>query len=233
MKVVLSIPTYGHVDPQCARSVRAAVMTAANHGTQWVGDYSTDRLSYGTGRNLVARTIIEEVDVPVDGIVWIDSDMIVPVDAIWRLLATVEKNSFDFLTGIYHQRGGEHLPVVYIHNPKTDRFNQASMYPEKSIVKLDACGFGFVYTSVSMLEKMKAHPDFKDDGGEWFPDYREGHGKYGEDIGFCRLAMKAGIQLYADSNILLGHCGEPVVVTRELYMDKLTGGKDLKKVQLM
>jgi hypothetical protein len=230
MKVILSVPTYGHVDPACVRSLRVAVMTAGNHGTWWAGDYSTDRIGYGSGRNLVARTIVEEA--ACDGVVWVDSDMIVPPDSVWRLLLTVEKNNFDFLTGVYHQRGGEYLPVVYLFNSSTERFAQASMYPEKAIVQMGGCGFGFVWTSLKMLKAMKGCPQFTDDG-EWFPDYREGHGKYGEDLGFCRLAIHAGITLHADSNILLGHSGEPLVVNREVYMDKLTKGGDVKRVTLV
>ena len=230
MKVILSVPTYGHIDPQCVRSLRTAVMTAGNHGTYWAGDYSTDRIGYGSGRNLVARTVVEES--LCDGVVWVDSDMVIPPDSIWRLLLTAEKNRFDLLTGIYHQRGGDNLPVVYLFNEKTERFTQASMYPEKSIVKMGGCGFGFVWTSLKALKAIKECPHFRDEG-EWFPDYREGHGKYGEDLGFCRLAIQAGIQLYADSNILLGHSGEPVVVTRETYMSKLVKDGELKRVTLV
>ena len=218
MKALLASPTYGPVDPLCVTAIRIAVMTAGRHGTDWVGDYSPDRVTYGAARNLVARYLDDN---PIaDGIVWIDSDMIPETASIWKLMATVERDNLDFLSGLYHQRRGMHAPLFYKYVPERDTFTQAYMYEPDCLFKADGCGFGIVWTSLRMLQGIKASANFQPDAGEWFPDRRLGFGKFGEDLGFCRQAMQAGYQLWIDSGITSGHCGEVEIVTRETYLKK-------------
>lgn len=230
MRVVLSSPTYGPVDPQCARMLRYATMVAGNRGIQWVGDASTDRQSYGSARNTAIEAIKERGEPYPDGIMWADSDILCENDSIWRLLSTASHFSYDFLSGVYHHRRGGNGPVIYRYTPERETFRQLYMYEPDKIIEAEGCGFGFVYTSWKLIEAIEKLPSFQPDKGRWFPDYREGYGKFGEDLGFSYQAMKAGFQLYVDTGIQVGHVGEAQVITRETYIKTLAEGKDLREV---
>ena len=113
MKLIFASPTYGPVDPEALRYQRAAIMHAANNGCEWMGDASPDREGYAAARNNVVQSIIHNEEYPSDAkIVWLDSDIVLPVDAITRLA----RSEHDFITGIYYQRHEPFWPLVACYN---------------------------------------------------------------------------------------------------------------------
>ena len=212
MKAVLVSPTYGGVDPSCARSLRIAVMGASSHGLHWAGDASPDRLAYGYARNAAASYIRKNPDAA-DGIMWVDSDIMLNNDSIIRLLTTVKIHNLDFVSGVYHTRKPPYLPVIYHWDERVGKYLQAVNYPKEQILSLDACGFGFVWTSTKMINAIADAPWFSETEG-WFPDRRD-TGGFGEDISFCDAAKKAGFQLYLDTGVQVGHSGDAKVIWEE------------------
>jgi len=209
MTAILVSPTYGGVDPLCAQSLRVAMMSASSQGLHWIGDASNDRLGYGFSRNLSAG-VLRKNPAAADGIVWVDSDIRVPNDAIIRLLTTAKTHSLDFVTGVYHARATPFLPVIYHWDAKVSKYLQCVTYPSSQIISLDACGFGFVWTSSKLINAIANLPTFSKREG-WFPDRRD-VGGYGEDISFCYQAKETGIQLYVDTGIQVGHTADPQVI---------------------
>lgn len=207
---ILVSPTYGGVDPICAQSLRVAALSAATHGLQWAGDASNDRLGYSFTRNLSANVLRTNLDAA-DGIMWVDSDIRVPSDAITRLLTTARTHDLDFVSGVYHARKHPFLPVIYHWDATVSKYLQAVNYPKDQVLSLDACGFGFVWTSAHTINAIADSPGFDPNHG-WFPDRRDAGG-YGEDISFCAQAKKAGIQLYLDTGVQVAHQGDIHYVT--------------------
>lgn len=209
---VLCVPTYGPVDPLCARSVRLAVMFAANKGLKWHGDVSPDRLGYGAARNTsVQFTLTEQPEA--DGIMWVDSDIKTPLWGIARLLDTVIGGNMDFASGVYHQRSPIHTPIFYHYNEDLKLFQPADDYPPNYIGNADGCGFGFCWTSANMLRAMSKHSSFTSNGG-WFPDRRD-IGGFGEDLSFCYMAREAGFKLYIDTGVQVGHAADARFIYEE------------------
>jgi len=194
MKVVLACPTYGPVNPEVAKHIRFAAVCAANSGVVFMGDVSTDRLPTTHARNSCVRQAME---LNTDGIMWVDSDMKPGPEDMTGLL----DRRLDFVSGLYFRREGKHEPLVY--DWTEEGFKAMSPLPFYELIQADGCGFGWVYTSIDMLKKMEAHPDFESHSG-WFPDKRYSGG-FGDDLGFCDLARKARIQLYVDTGIIIGH----------------------------
>ena len=209
MSAILVSPTYGGVDPLCAQSLRVATMGASSQGLRWSGDASNDRLGYGFTRNLSAE-VLRKNPTAADGIVWVDSDIRVPNDAIIRLLTAAKTHGLDFLTGVYHARATPFLPVIHHWDAAVGKYLQCVTYPSNQIISLDACGFGFVWTSSKLINAIADLPTFSKREG-WFPDRRD-VGGYGEDISFCHQAKQTGIQLYVDTGIQVGHTGNPQVI---------------------
>lgn len=212
LSALLVSPTYGGVDPACARSLRVAVMGAASHGLKWAGDASPDRLGYGFARNISANHLRQD-PAKADGILWVDSDIVLKNDSIIRLLTAVKAYNLDFISGVYHARKPPYLPVIYHWDDRVNRYLQAVTYPKDQILSLDACGFGFVWTSSCLINGMADSSDFKASEG-WFPDRRD-VGGFGEDISFCDIAKKAGFQLYLDTGVQVGHSGDVKVIWEE------------------
>lgn len=232
MRVLLASPTYGHAEPVCSRALRIAVMTASNHGHHWAGDASTDRMDFANARNHAAEFFLDHLcglgTDGADGIVWVDSDTKPAPDSIQRLLYTVEfgpNAPYDFLSGVYHDRRGEHRPSFY-HTIDEANFKvkQNILYEDNQILQEGACGFGFCFTSRKLLIAISELPGFSRERGKSFFFY----GDVSEDFHFCRLAAQAGFQLYVDTGIQIPHLGDPQFVTKETYLQALaakSGGK--------
>jgi hypothetical protein len=196
MKLLLACPTYGPVDPYAARSLRAAIMTASQHGVTWLGDASPDRMKFDVARNTVAQVACNS---DADAVFWCDSDVILPTHAIAQLAG----RSLDFITGIYFQRMPPHFPLIASFNEALKTFQWLMRWPEAVVAPIDGCGFGCVLTSTKLLREI---------GGDWFT-YR----KYSEDFDFCMKAKEKGFPPHVDTTILCGHLPDPVPVTHETY----------------
>jgi hypothetical protein len=214
-RLLLAVPSYGHLDPTIEKDLRVAIMVAARHGVEWVGDASPDRMAYSTARNLVAQACIDTPDC--DGVMWIDADVKVPASAIWKLMLDAEAHNAEFVTGIYYQREGACFPLIAQYNPEKHRFSYYTEWQDDVMAPADGCGFGFCYTAKTVLQKIAALPGFNE-RERWFPDTRDVEGGLGEDFNFCVKARQAGVQLWVTTAVQLGHGGGPEIITREHFV---------------
>jgi len=196
------------------------MMVASNNGLMWGGDSSPDRMGFSAARNKVAQAMLEGGKDLADGIIWVDSDIRMPPKTFLSLLASARQFNASFVTGVYHQRGGLHRPVFYEWDERAKTFRSAMDYPPNVFAPTGGCGFGIVWTGLDVIEKIADHPDFDDRTG-WFPDRRDAGG-FGEDLSFCHLAIKAGVQLYVNTEVQVGHLGDPEVITKEHYVKALS-----------
>ena len=237
MKLIFASPTYGPTEPEANKSQRVAIMHAANHGHQWVGDASPDKQTFVVGRGMIAKA---GCDSEADYIFWCDSDIVLPPDAITRMV----DHGLDFVTGIYFQKSGDHWPLIA--NFATDHYNWMVCWPENVIAPVDGCGFGCVLTSTKMLRAMRdafrpevlerkmicdlcesKSPHFdcvqrpmtdneiREKANPWFE-----YAKFSEDFEFCQRAKKSGFQLYVDTAVLCGHLPAPPPTTIEDFKQK-------------
>jgi hypothetical protein len=187
------------------------MMHAAAHGAVWVGDVSPDRMAFDAARNAAAKAAI---DSGADGVVWIDSDMILPSNAITRLV----DYGLDFVSGVYFQRVAPHWPLCSNFNNTLNTFQWMLKWPRDVIFPTDGVGFGCCYTSVDLLNRISAQSNFKKD--TWF-EYRRCstcEDNFSEDFTFCLRAAKVGSQPFVDTGLLLGHLGEPEVITVDHFL---------------
>lgn len=193
MKLVFACPSYGPVDPAALKTQRAAIMHAATHGgVQWVGDASPDRMMFHAARNEVVKAALST---DADAVFWVDSDIVLPVEAITRLVQTGQ----EFVTGIYCQRYPPHWPLVAHFNEEKRTFNWFIDWPENAVAPIDGCGFGCVVTSTRLLKALDP---------PWFH-----YEKFSEDFDFCLKAARAGFQPHVHTGVLCGHLADPKPVT--------------------
>ena len=206
MKVLYSSPTYGPVDQFCVSAAEFSIMYAANHGIEWGGVISPDRMTYSDARNMVAEWVWQNPK-KVDGVMWVDSDILPEADSIHRLLDLARHFDYDVVSGLYHQRRPPYEPVVFQFNPDKNIFKRAQTIIADKVYRVDGVGFGFCYTSTKAILAVRNLSSFGHEIGEWFPDHRQRDG-FGEDLGFCHLCREANIPIYIDTTNKVDHMGD-------------------------
>ena len=200
MKLILSSPTYGPIEPLAERHLRTAMSHAAQHANvRFVGDASPNRIPFAAARNLAVKAALASPDDP-DAILWVDSDIVVPVDGITRMVLEQKP----FLSAIYVQREPPHFPLIAQHNKAADTFNWFIEAPENVVACIDGCGFGCVLTSMEMFRTIEP---------PWF-EFK----KFSEDFDFALKAKAAGFQLWVHTGVKCGHLRDPVPATWEDFV---------------
>jgi len=144
----------------------------------------------------------------VDRVLWFDSDMDIPLNAM-RILSEDLDNGYEIVSGLYFKRKPPYTPTIYsdcdvvkldndqllpLNTPFTD-------YPKDQIFEVAAFGFGCVMMSMDAAKKVT-------DAFGMMP-FMPTAG-FGEDLSFCMRARKAGIRIWCDSRVRLGHIGMKV-----------------------
>lgn len=227
-KLAVLCPVAESVDPVVFQHTMAMISFASQNGVEIKQVGVTKRTLIHSARNALAKGFLST---DCEWAFWMDSDMLLPANAINRLLEVSKSKNSKFVTGIYYQRLGEHLPVLWrkdpvsedgiqlISDPKNNDKHEAYRHhyvvpskDSKEPFKADVCGFGCVLMHRELLEKIP-YPYFKTISDEC-----------SEDFYFCVQARKFGFELWADPLMVLGHIGDPVIITKNqcmLTQDKL------------
>lgn len=189
MKVMIAMPTLGSVPTKTFKSVIRLMFQQKD--VEYFLQMTENSLVYDA-RNSMAQAAMDE---NCDYVLWIDSDMTFPADALERLMA----HDKDVVTGLYFQRRGDHKPVIYcsIGDEGADVYTD---YPKDKLFMVCGCGFGFVLMKTEVLRRIteKEHLLFHPMIG------------FGEDLSFCYRWLSMGGEIWCDPTIKCGHIGEYV-----------------------
>lgn len=139
-----------------------------------------------------------------DYMLWIDSDVIFTFEDFQALL----RHKVDVAAGLYLMSDNARFAAVEKMDPKVfetsgefEFLTPKALATREGLVKVDYTGFGFVLVRKGVFERM-SYPWFR-------PHYFEAPGGASdftsEDVGFCLDAQKAGIDVYVDPKVVLGH----------------------------
>lgn len=173
------------------------------------------RIFPALARELIAEHAIRD---GCDYLLMYDDDMILPTDMFERLFA----HQVDIVAPLAFTRLAPFRPVIYNltsgYDPvqKEDYYINFEVpnYPRNQLTQVDAIGFGAVLIDLKVLKSLPQ---------KWFMTTSGA----GEDIHFCHKAGKAGFKVFVDTSVKLGHLGERLIVTEEIY-DKQEPIKDVK-----
>lgn len=218
-RVLIGIPLKGHTSP---KSYHDRMLMFKHLGGQEAVDFYEKKEPryvfglYAIGEILTpyAREQIAHyaIDHDIDYVFMIDDDMLGPPDLFYRLVA----HDKDIVAALAFSRNaspeGNHFPVIYEAIEGRDRVTNTDYYwtrtvknyPRESLVECDAVGFGAVLIKTSVLKAIE-EPRFMGMEG------------VGEDVALCLKARKKGFRVFMDTSIKLGHLGDPVIVTEDLY----------------
>lgn len=194
MKTLIAIPCMDMVPYKFTESL---LYLTKPEGTT-VG-FKPNSLIYDS-RNILSLYAIEN---GFDNVMWIDSDMVVPKNALTKL----EAYGMDMVTGLYVKRHEPVAPVIYDVLEEPARGEDGKLqgnirpfheYPQNAFFPVAGCGFGCVMTSVKLLKEVW------DKYGPAFTPYPWA----GEDLSFCYRVNQLGYQIYCDSSVSCGHVGD-------------------------
>jgi len=235
IKVGCAIPTEGHTQPEALDSLllmsiwMGKLETESKILSELAGVYSPEfykgwELREELAKNGVrfefywmaagrlftpfAREILADnaMNHGMDYLFFVDDDMIVPQDIFYRLW----RHNKDIVAALAFTRNPPHEPVLYTTHEGFEKgreyfiTNSVKNYPKDKLVRVDAVGFGCVLIKTEVFKKV-AKP--------WFMSTSP----TGEDILFCVNAGKAGVKIYSDTSLKIGHIGKPEIITETTF----------------
>ena len=162
-------------------------------------------------RNTIAKQAVSE---KFDRVLWFDSDMDIPMDAMKVLSADIDEGR-ELVSGLYFKRKAPVEPIIYSEvgyytSKDKDEITPVAVsmhdYPEDSIFEIAGAGFGCCMVTTDLIRKVA------DEFGLPFSPMMG----FGEDLSFCGRATQLGVKLYCDSRVKCGHVGLGTI-TEETY----------------
>jgi hypothetical protein len=143
-----------------------------------------------------------------DWLLWVDSDIVLSLDAMAKLWKTADKIAKPVVSGVYFiskENEGSLMRPFPVLFDDVDEFQIRYKHPlpKDEVIKIDNAGFGFVLMHKSIVPKMRAaHP-----GKGMFMETGDGIDDHfvGEDIIFFRRMKAAGIPLHAHTGAIVKH----------------------------
>jgi predicted O-methyltransferase YrrM len=146
-----------------------------------------------------------------DYLMWIDSDMQFPGFGITRLM----DRDKDIIGGLYFRKTPPHEPLAFSMD-EGGSFRTIYEWPTDSIFQVSGVATGFMLIKKKVIDAFT--PEVVKTMGSPFDMARHPvtHKEEGEDLSFCRRALKLGFEIWCDPTIPLGHLGK-LVYTKSHY----------------
>jgi len=184
--VLIAIPTDKNVYPETFKSIYdLEIPQGINTTFQYFYGYQIDQV-----RNLMA-----EWGKSFDYTLWVDSDIVLPKDALVKLLS----HQKDFVSGLYRRKIDDTLELYYDSNGGQKNYHPYEVV-NSGLINVSGCGFGCVLTSRNLLNSME-YPHFVYHSALTMKE------TVSEDISFCNKAKELGYSIYADTSLFCGHIG--------------------------
>ena len=194
LNILIGVPTKEAIDIDAAISIM---------NLDWDGHNITYTHSQGAGVYGVAQArnnlVKQAIDGDFDKLFMIDSDMIVPQDAIINLLDP----DVPIVTGCARYKNDSMRSPLFRYT--TDKQGDASwLWNEipRGRFEIKSGGVACAMIDVNLLKRMHR---------PWFVWTERGNGTYvGEDIGFYEELQRIGIKPQADGRVRCGHIGRKI-----------------------
>ena len=204
-RVALAVPLFEAVAPPAMASLVALVRRATATGLLR-GLFFADGLFYDVARNrLVAGILASPADFT--HVLWVDSDMVVPIDALERMLAAERP----VVGGLYHTKRGDLHPALFALDPL--RMFEGEL---AGLMRVDGFGLGCALARTDVYRKMAAvHGDER-----WHVLGLEA----GEDVWFFQRCKAMGVEAWLDATLQCGHVARPSDHHCRLARERRPGG---------
>ena len=150
------------------------------------------------------NTLVERaLDQNPDYILFLDTDNILAANTIMGLVDSMEENNADIMSALYFEKSKPYFPVL--RELRNDIFWRVDNVELNKVMRVDIVGMGCCIIKPSVFKKLK---------WPWFKYNYEKQGykttQIGEDIFFCRNVIKAGMKIFCNTGLVVGHQGSGV-----------------------
>ena len=183
--ITVGIPSYNYINTECVLSLME--MQARSRLPLYF--FFNQGLYIDHNRNQIVDVAINNGS---SHLMFIDSDMKFPYDGLEKLL---EANK-DIVGGYYNSRRGNCIVKVW----EGDKLVAPEPIPDE-LFQVGVLPTGFMLIKLSCLEKLKR---------PYFQVITSEKGTIGEDVSFCYKAKEAGIEIWCDGGLRLGHVGKAI-----------------------
>ena len=228
--ILIGMPTYHFDIPRATRESTNAAMRYLRERGYRVTLYQPDSVLVDKARNDCVEGARE---LGADWLMFIDSDMVFDPNHIEML---IEHNK-DVVGGLCVKRVEPFFSTIYFHREEDDKYVPLdSANPNavvlNSLIPCDGTGSAFLLLKMSVFDRLekpyyalppahwyevvRAAREFVDGDGEVPIDRLkaavgksyEDNGFIGEDLFFCNQLRFAGVEVFVDTGVLVGHVGE-------------------------
>ena len=142
-------------------------------------------------------------------IFFVDSDMVIPKDALARLF----KQEKDIVSGLYFHRNPPHKPHLY---RIVGELLEAIDDYGSGLVECDAVGAGCLLIKRGVFESLTGKVNVAEGVSQFFVTTPT----VGEDIFFCELAKENGFKVHCDTSVKCGHIELSVIGEKDFFKNK-------------
>jgi hypothetical protein len=214
-------PYHSFIEPACERSLRSL---EAEGWTVWrrPGSAAIDRER--------SRLATAALDQGFDALLWVDSDQEFEPSCAERL----DEHAVPFASALIARRGARDFACVF--EPETQ---QIGLGTEGGLLQVRYVGAGFALVRRAAFEAVQKHfalPRVADSAGAIVPYYLPmvteltgGQlGYLGEDYAFCERLRRAGVPVWVDTSLRVGHIGQHTYQWEDVLQERtLVAGAEL------
>lgn len=203
-KIFIGVPGFAGIQPEAQESFIRMLFRCGRDLPQY--NFLVHIVSKSEQFRARNRIVDAAMAADADYLLMLDDDMIVPHDLIHKLLA----HDKDVVGALYWQRGGSFHPVLMRSMPLPEGGFHSSFYASNDPVicnpglhEVDIIGGGCMFFKMDVFRKL-------------MPPYFWWEHHLGTDIAICTRLREAGVKIYCDTSIELGHLrNEKEVITRD------------------
>lgn len=213
MKIAIGLPTpeiAGYPD-FCFNNFPQIIAHAKSKGYEL---YINSDSNVRTDRNR-NNMLVDFLEEKVDYILWIDVDMIYPVDIVQTLVEAKK----DIIGCVYHKRSKPYDPVVYVASNTPGKYKSidVSTLPNKP-VEVDGIGYGGMMVARHVYESM-GQEKWTHYGKNFHVPINVGD-QSSHDLVFCEEAKKAGFSIWVHGGVRAGHLGISMITTDDWLRER-------------
>lgn len=228
VKIAIGVPTPQFISPDFMRNVIGIIAKTSEMKDLEDLEY-LDKSGVRTDRN--RNYILQHaLDLNMDYILWLDSDMLYPHDIILKYL----QSDFDVMGCLYFKRSSPYDPVGYVKGDdplKPFHALDPRLLPKDAVLEVDGLGFG------GMMVNMKVYKAMGDDKwmkyGDNFHLPYKCEGQLTHDLEFCRTVQKHGFKIFMHTGIRPGHIADYVVTEEDWQREHQPIEKKEKKITVI
>jgi hypothetical protein len=142
-----------------------------------------------------------------DWLLWVDSDIVLTIESLGRLLEAGDKDSAKIVSGLYFVSNEPEkslmrpIPCAYNFINNMEQIEHLTNLPHDQVIEVDAAGMGLILMHKSIIEPIR-----KVTGDNFvFSEINSRANFVGEDISFFKNVKRAGIKAYLHTGAIADH----------------------------